>query len=81
MRRKLTPIGNSQGVSIPKDILEKLHLKPGDTVELTLDEKKGQILIQPIISKPEELLDKEFVTQVNDFITQYKPALDELARK
>ncbi|MEJ2181416.1 MAG: AbrB/MazE/SpoVT family DNA-binding domain-containing protein [Gammaproteobacteria bacterium] len=33
---KLTKIGNSEGVIIPKEILENLHLKAGDQVFATL---------------------------------------------
>jgi putative addiction module antidote len=32
---KLTAIGNSVGVILPKEVLDKLHLAKGDTVYLT----------------------------------------------
>ena len=32
---KLTTIGNSVGVVLPKEVLDKLHLAKGDTVYLT----------------------------------------------
>jgi putative addiction module antidote len=45
MKRKVTAMGNSQGVLIPKEYLERLGLKKGSEVEVQVDEEKGQILI------------------------------------
>lgn len=81
MRRKICTIGNSQGVSLPADVLEKLHLAVGADVEVSLDEELGRIVIEPAkaaASYPEGV-DAEFVTQVNEFIVQYRPALKKLA--
>ena len=82
MLRKICSIGNSYGVSIPKDMLEKLHLTAGAQVEVKVDAKSNKIVIKPIISKsPLKIIDKEFADQVNDFIECYKPALKALAKK
>ena len=82
MVRKICNIGNSQGVSIPKEILEKLHLAIGSTVEIMLDEKEGKIIIEPSTSKfPYDAIDIEFASQVKDFIEHYRPALKALAKK
>lgn len=82
MLRKICSIGNSYGVSIPKEMLEKLHLTAGAQVEVKVDEKLNKIIIEPIISKsPLKIIDKEFADQVNDFIERYKPALKALAKK
>lgn len=81
MRRKICTIGNSQGVSIPADVLEKLHLAVGADVEVSLDEELGRIVIEPTkaaVSYPEGV-DAGFVAQVNEFIVQYRPALKKLA--
>ncbi|MCM2263817.1 MAG: AbrB/MazE/SpoVT family DNA-binding domain-containing protein [Desulfuromonadales bacterium] len=81
MRRKICTIGNSQGVSLPEAVLEKLHLAVGSDVEVSLDEEHGRIVIEP--ARPAtaypEGVDAEFVTQVNEFIVQYRPALKKLA--
>jgi len=45
MRRKICTIGNSQGVSPPADVLEKLHLAVGADVEVSLDEENGRIVL------------------------------------
>ena len=36
-KRKIRQIGNSQGIIIPKDILEEHNLKLGDKLELFLE--------------------------------------------
>ncbi len=82
MLRKICPIGNSQGISIPKDMLEKLHLEIGSAVEVELDEKNRKIVIEAKARRPEDTaLDREFAAQVNDFIKKYRPALKALAEK
>lgn len=82
MLRKICHIGNSYGITIPKEILEKLHLTAGAQVDVNVDEKTNKIIIKPAIQKsiPSEM-DEEFASQVKDFIERYKPALKALAEK
>jgi len=82
MRRKICTIGNSYGVSIPKEILGKFQLTPGTQVEVRVDEKTKKIIIEPSVHKSfQDAIDKEFASQVNGFIERYKPALKTLAKK
>ncbi len=82
MQRKVFSIGNSKGVSIPVDYLDKLKLTTGADVDVVLDEKHGKIMIEPVRKKKHvKGIDKEFANQVSDFIKQYRPALQELAKK
>ncbi|MBI5874944.1 MAG: AbrB/MazE/SpoVT family DNA-binding domain-containing protein [Deltaproteobacteria bacterium] len=81
MLRKICNIGNSQGVSLPKEILEKLHLSVGLEVDVELDEKGKRIVIEPMPTRAAyEAVDREFASQVSDFIERYKPALKALAK-
>lgn len=81
MLRKICHIGNSQGVSLPKEMLEKLHLSVGLDVEVELDEKGKRIIIEPKTARAAyETVDMEFASQVSDFIERYKPALKALAK-
>jgi len=81
MLRKICHIGNSQGVSLPKEMLEKLHLSVGFDVEVELDEKGKRIIIEPKTARAAyETVDMEFASQVSDFIERYKPALKALAK-
>jgi putative addiction module antidote len=81
MLRKICTIGNSQGISIPKEMLEQLHLKVGAEVEVDIDDRKKRIVIEPKISRTlHEDIDQEFASQVKDFIEKYRPALKTLAK-
>ncbi len=82
MHRKVCAIGNSQGVSIPVETLEKLNLSIGSEVDVKLDEESSRIIIEPVKKKKyPKGVDRQFVSQVNDFIEKYRPALRELAKK
>ena len=82
MHRKICSIGNSQGVSIPLDVLEKLNLSVGSEIDVKLDEKSSRIVIEPVRKKKyPKGIDRKFVSQVSDFIEKYRPALKELAKK
>ena len=81
MLRKVFKTGNSVVVSLPKDALELLGISEGSDVYVDLDREKRQI----VISQAEESLavsgvDEEFSHQVAEFIDQYRPALEELAK-
>lgn len=80
MVRKIFKTGNSMVVSLPKDILDDLRLTEGAEVEVEIDRQEGRIIISP--TKPPDLpgVDEEFAQQVAQFIDQYRPALEALAR-
>jgi antitoxin component of MazEF toxin-antitoxin module len=82
MRRKICIIGNSRGVSLPAEALDKLMLAVGSEVEVSVDEEHGRIVIEParpLEAEAPEGIDAEFVAQVSEFIEQYRPALKKLA--
>ena len=82
MHRKVCSIGNSKGVSIPAEILGKLKLAVGSEVDVRLDKADSKIIIEPVRkAKYPKGVDREFVSQVNEFIAKYEPALKELAKK
>ncbi|HSF83702.1 MAG TPA: AbrB/MazE/SpoVT family DNA-binding domain-containing protein [Anaerolineales bacterium] len=81
MLRKVFRTGNSVVISLPKDALELLGVAEGSDVSVDLDRKKRQIIISPV----EEPLaaagvDEAFAHQVSEFIEQYRPALEALAK-
>lgn len=80
MRRKICAIGNSRGVSLPLEALEKLKLAVGSEVDVQVDDEHGRIVIEPVraVAYPEGI-DAEFAAQVNEFIDRYGPALKKLA--
>lgn len=68
-------IGNSEGIIIPKDVLERHGLKSGDSVELT--EENGQIHLKPS-QNAEEFARKMKVAR--ERMKKYQVALGELAK-
>jgi putative addiction module antidote len=80
MLRKIFRTGNSIVVSIPKDILDELQLSEGQDVAIELDSQQRQIVISPIEKPIAVGIDEEFARQVDEFIREYRPALEALAK-
>lgn len=73
MEAKIRKVGNSLGVIIPKHLIEELHLKDGDKVQI---EKKGQnIELTPVDPEFEEWAEAYY--QLN---LDYKDVLKALAK-
>jgi len=80
MARKIFRAGNSMVVSLPKESLELLGLKEGSKVSIELDRERKRIIITPVaMTLPG--VDAEFARQVKEFIEQYRPALEALAKR
>jgi putative addiction module antidote len=80
MLRKVFKTGNSTVVSLPKDSLDFLGLAEGSEVSVELDRERRQVIIAPVdTTRPG--VDETFAQQVAEFIEQYRPALDALARQ
>lgn len=81
MQRRLFKTGNSVVLSLPKEVLEELGLSDGESVSLTLDRESRRLIVTPVTkSFAAAGVDEKFVRQVNEFIEQYRTALDELAK-
>jgi len=80
MPRKVFKAGNSLVVSIPKEAVEQLGLSEGSEAEVELDRESRRILVTFTPSYPTDI-DREFASQVAEFIEEYRPALDKLAGK
>ncbi len=81
MIRRLFKTGNSVVISLPREVLERLDLKGGEEVSLELDREQRRIIISPL-EKPIAMtgVTEEFAHQVDEFIKQYRPALEQLAK-
>ncbi|MBT9537780.1 MAG: hypothetical protein IVZ94_06570, partial [Nitrospirae bacterium] len=54
----------------------------GSEVDITIDKSGERIILEPVKKKKyPKGIDREFVSQVNEFIEKYRPALKELAKK
>ena len=81
MIRKLFKTGNRIVLSLPKEVLESLGLSDGQNISLELDRDQRRIIITAA-EKPIAIagVDEDFAHHVNEFIDQYRPALEELAK-
>lgn len=75
--RKVTKIGNSLGVTITKDSLQKLKLDVGDDVEIIINEKDGEIVLRKPISVPQGL-DPKFFDTLKENVEQYRQTIEKL---
>ena len=78
MTRKVFRAGNSLVVSLPREAIEVLGLAEGSEVDLAVDTESAQVVIT---TRGYEIrgVDEAFARQVNEFIEQYRPALERLA--
>ena len=78
---RLFKTGNSTVLSLPKEVLEELGVKEGESVNLEFDREQQRVIITPV-EKPVAVagVNEEFARQVDEFIQQYRSALDELAK-
>jgi putative addiction module antidote len=81
MYRKVFRTGNSVVISLPREVLEALNLHVGVEIEMDLDRENRQVILKPAeVPLAISGIDEKFAQQVADFIEQYRPALEELAR-
>lgn len=79
MIRKVFKTGNSLVLSLPRETLAALALSEGSEVDVTLDADAGRIILSPL-RPPAGDIDATFARQLDEFIAQYRPALEALAR-
>jgi putative addiction module antidote len=79
--RKVFRTGNSLVVSLPREVLEYLDIQNGTEIEVDLDRENRQVILKPV-EMPLVILgvDEKFALQVAEFIEQYRPAMEELAK-
>jgi putative addiction module antidote len=78
--RKIFKTGNSTVVSIPKEALDTLGVVEGAEVSIELDQEGRRIIIAPV-QEVIPVVDEVFARQVVEFIEQYRPALNALAKE
>ena len=79
MVRKIFKTGNSLVISLPKESIKRLGLGEGSEVNIDVLEAEGRIIIEPVSPKLAGI-DVIFAQQLNDFIEQYRTALEALAK-
>jgi putative addiction module antidote len=73
MNVTIRKIGNSEGIIIPRDVLNRLGLKAGDTLEIA--ENKGSIELRP---EQADLAEQLKAARLG--MEKYRTALRELAK-
>lgn len=67
MTAKISKWGNSQGLRMPKDIMETLHLHVGDDVSISILD--GKVILEPI---KKEILNYDLNELVSKIPSNYK---------
>ena len=76
MTQKIIRVGDSAATVIPKSVLQELGLNIGDKITLEVNADKKQVIVKPLA-----VVDKELESWTKKFISRYRPALEELAKK
>ncbi len=79
LTQKLYRNGNSVAVTIPKEYLEDLNLKEGNTVVVKTAGKS--VIITPKEEKLAVDVDSKFAKMVDEFINEHRDVLQELSKK
>jgi len=78
MIQKVLRVGSSAAVTIPKKSLEELGLKIGDSVSVSVHDRKVTIEPRTMSSK---VVDADTVEWARSFIEEYRPVLEALKDK
>jgi len=83
MLQKVTQMGNSYAVIIPKNIVKSFGLKKGVSVNMLEEPKKGRLILDfnggsDLVN---EVVDKEVYKVAKQLLRRYLPAFKELANK
>ncbi|MBT7553197.1 AbrB/MazE/SpoVT family DNA-binding domain-containing protein [bacterium] len=84
MTQKIIKVGNSLGITLPKEFVKQANLSTGHTVTTAIEANTGVLKVQTNIKNSDKLikssLSPQFVKRVDSFIKRHKPALEKLAR-
>lgn len=80
MIQKIIQIGNSLGITIPKQLLENLNLKAGDTVHVETNEASNTLIVSSK-KNPLKGMSPDIIEWTQKFINKNRQALEELADK
>ena len=79
MVSKIIRTSSGMVVTLPEEMLDALHLAEGEEVSVELDAQGSRIVIAPAALEMDGM-DALFAKQVAEFIEEYRPALEALAR-
>jgi antitoxin component of MazEF toxin-antitoxin module len=82
MERKICAIGNSRGVTLPKEYLDALGLEVGSRVEAVFDGEREAIVLSRPHHRRVQLrgVSEDFARRVKRFIDRNRVTLEALAK-
>jgi antitoxin MazE len=78
MMGKIVRVGNDLMLSLPQAVIDILGAEEGSDVHVIYDRGNNRVIIQAVNTMIKES-DETFARQVNEFIEEYRPALERLA--
>lgn len=81
MTQTVINIGNSQGIILPKEILNKLKIKKGDALDIEFEYDDRVVISKKGLKKTKAKVSPELLSWLDAFNKRYKNALQELASK
>ncbi len=80
MLRKVFRTGNSIVISLPREALDYLNIHEGAEVSVELDRVSRRLVISPVNAVHlVPGVDETFTHQIAEFISQYRPVLEQLS--
>lgn len=79
MTQKIIKVGNSAALTLPIQFLRDAGLSIGDEMDVETNGKLKMVLAKSKSSLPKSALTPEFKSWLDQFLSEYKPVLDELA--
>ena len=81
MTQTIIKIGNSEGLTLPKELRKKVGLKKGAKVDVSIDINNNILITKQGKKKKVSPITPEFLSWMKKFSKEYGPALKELANK
>ena len=76
MLSKVFKTGNQLAITLPEAITKAVGIQAGDEVWVELDRENQQVFVRPV-----DETQAVFARQVTEFIDEYRPALEALAKQ
>lgn len=80
VHRKVTKIGNSLGVTLNKEWLNKIHAELGDDLEVIVKENEGEIVLRKAATIPAGI-DPRFFEIFDEMMEQYHETIEGLKNR
>lgn len=77
--QKIIKVGNSLAVTIPKDMLDRVHYKAGQMVVLESDNELGVLLVKPKSLMKNKMANPEFKDWLDEFTEKNAKLLKKLS--